>query len=353
MTGCGYNASAQAGWTTFGKSFNLSALVQGYRSYGLPGVYRIDCVGCSEYEKGNPATGIPKNPGFAAGVICDSHFYDPNCTTCPPVYHMCSKSKGDATNWDEQTLHLLSLARPHLVSGALMGVFLGDELTASGHGSHPAVKGAVTFHDLEAWIDLVRGFLDALAPARRAAGVKEDLILYYMSSDYSRSWPYIPRNLTLFSLDDYSPAWRYPSCPSPCPSPCYCPCKTGGFPRPKGCENETAGLWVYPQYNAAIFKPGRLGPNTKLLVVPPTYGSHRKCSPPSVWCTNQSYAEWLELSRGNFTFYRDWAFSDERIIGFDPFPLYGCVTEKCHATTSMGVGLMQMPEILHECAPCI
>ena len=68
---------------------------------------------------------------------------------------------------------------------------------------------------------------------------------------------------------------------------------------------------------------------------------------------NQSYAEWLELNHGNFTFYRDWAFSDERIIGFDPFPLYGCVTEKCHATTSMGVGLMQMPEILHECVSCM
>ena len=48
------------------------------------------------------------------------------------------------------------------------------------------------------------------------------------------------------------------------------------------------------------------------------------------------------------TFYRDWAFSDERIVGFDPFPLYGCVTDTCRATTSMGVGLMQMPEILRE-----
>ena len=97
----------------------------------------------------------------------------------PGKYHYfrCNKSKGDATNWDEQTLHLLSLAKPHLISGALVGVFLGDELSASGHGSHPTVKGAVTFHDLELWIDLVRGFLDALAPARRAAGVKDPLIL--------------------------------------------------------------------------------------------------------------------------------------------------------------------------------
>ena len=121
-----------------------------------------------------------------------------------------------------------------------------------------------------------------------------------MSSDYSRSWPYIPRNLTLFSLDDYSPAWRYPSCPSPCPSPCDCPCRVGGFPRPPGCANESSGLWVYPQYNAAIFAPGRLGANTKLLMVPPTYGSHNNCAPPSVWCTNQTYAQWLELNKNNF-----------------------------------------------------
>ena len=141
----------------------------------------------------------------------------------------------------------------------------------------------------------------------------------------------------------------------------------GGFPRPKGCANESSGLWVYPQYNAAIFAPGRLGADTKLLMVPPTYGSHNNCAPPSVWCTNQTYAQWLELNKNNFvsslsrralapvltpcraqTFYRDWAFSDDRIVGFDPFPLYGCVTDTCRATTSMAVGLMQMPEILRE-----
>ena len=115
---------------------------------------------------------------------------------------MCEKSRGDATNWDEQTLFLLNLAKPHLISGVLRGVYLGDELAASGRGDHPAIKEALDFDDLEAWIDLVRGFLDALAPAREAAGVNDDLILYYTSSDYCGSWPYIPRNLTHFSLDD-------------------------------------------------------------------------------------------------------------------------------------------------------
>jgi len=41
MTAYGYNASAQAGWSTWGKSFNLSALIEGHAKHGLPGMYRI------------------------------------------------------------------------------------------------------------------------------------------------------------------------------------------------------------------------------------------------------------------------------------------------------------------------
>jgi hypothetical protein len=35
------------GWCSFGKSFNLTALIEGHTNYGLPGLYRIDCVGVS------------------------------------------------------------------------------------------------------------------------------------------------------------------------------------------------------------------------------------------------------------------------------------------------------------------
>ena len=59
------------------------------------------------------------------------------------LYCRCKKSLGDATNWDEQTLFLLNLAKSHLISGALSGVFLGDELTASGRGNHPNVAMAL------------------------------------------------------------------------------------------------------------------------------------------------------------------------------------------------------------------
>ena len=160
MTAFGYNASAQAGWCSWGKSFNLSALVEGYQQHGLPGLFRIDCVGCQEVENGG---GIyPPDPGFAAGVVCDHR----NCTTCRNIYHMCEKARGDATDWDAQTLKLLTLAKPHLISGALRGVYLGDELSASGHGSAPDDPMALSFRDIERWVDLVRGFLDSVAPGQ-------------------------------------------------------------------------------------------------------------------------------------------------------------------------------------------
>ena len=109
----------------------------------------------------------------------------------------------------------------------------------------------------------------------------------------------------------------------------------------------------YPRYNSAVFP--KLGPATKLLLVPPVYGSRSPCTAqPSVWCTQQTYAQWLELNRGNLSFvsalcvrcnvglsvclgadcavqhkqkqltvcgyhddqYARWAFSDPRIVGF-------------------------------------
>ena len=76
---------------------------------------------------------------------------------------MCEKSRGDATNWDEQTLMLLNLAKPHLISGALRGIFLGDELTASGVGAAPHDPTAVSFADIERWVDLTRGFVSTRA----------------------------------------------------------------------------------------------------------------------------------------------------------------------------------------------
>ena len=67
---------------------------------------------------------------------------------------------------------------------------------------------------------------------------------------------------------------------------------------------------------------------------------------PSVWCTNQSYAQWVSLNLGNFSFYRDWAFNETRIEGFDSWPL-----SIHHASTKSAdtdLGLLEMPEVLRE-----
>lgn len=223
MTAYGYDAPVQAGWSTFGKSFNLSALVEGHRTHGLPGMWRIDCIGCQNVAK--------KWPGFASGVVCEVKLRNGT-----KFKRMCSKAAGDSTNWDEQTRLLLAMAGPGLISGALVGIFLGDEIT--GHG--PGGRADITemFADFEAWVDLVRGLLDEIAPARLAAG-NAPPHLYYTEADVVALWPHIPHNLTLFSMDDYHPAWMYPSRHA---------CAKGGYPRPVGCENETAGLWVYPRY---------------------------------------------------------------------------------------------------------
>jgi hypothetical protein len=69
---------------------------------------------------------------------------------------------------------------------------------------------------------------------------------YYTEADVVALWPRIPRNLTLFSMDDYHPAWMYASSHR---------CAPDGFPRPPGCANETAGLWVYALLPRALCEP--------------------------------------------------------------------------------------------------
>ena len=57
------------------------------------------------------------------------------------------------------------------------------------------------FREFEGWVNLVRGLLDAITPARLAAGHPTPL-LYYTEADCVADWPHIPHNLTHFSMDD-------------------------------------------------------------------------------------------------------------------------------------------------------
>jgi parallel beta-helix repeat protein len=178
--------------------------------------------------------------------------------------------------------------------------FAADEIAANG----------MPFGDLQRYINLVRGILDEFAPERH--GSLEPMILYYCTSTYASLWPHIPRNLTHLALDDYSPKWMY------------------GY-----------NLWVKGAYEKYIFP--RLYPGLKLLVVPPTWGANESCrEKPSVWCTNQTYGEWVQLNLGNFSFYTNWVFSEPRIVGFDPFLLHGYGEVQKGA---MQLGMLQMPEV--------
>ena len=91
---------------------------------------------------------------------------------------------------------MLTLAKPHLISGALSGIFLGDELTSAGRPQGPS---GLTFAEFATWVNVVAGFLAEITPARVAAGHGQP-ILYYTESDYVGAWPSIPHNLTLFSM---------------------------------------------------------------------------------------------------------------------------------------------------------
>jgi hypothetical protein len=305
-TAYGYNASAQAGWNTWAKSFNLTELVEGHTDYQLKGMYRLDCVG-----------GPPSFPN--SGIVCDRP--GPKRDGTNP-YHMCSKAQNDTTDWRTETIASLELAKPYLISGVLVGIAFGDELTASG----------VPFADLEAWIDLVSGWVEQNVASARTANGLPPAILYYNESDYVETWPYIPHNLTLFSMDDYHPAWMYPSAP-------VAECSKDGWPQPPHCDG--SGLWVWPRFKSAVYP--KLGPATKLLLVPPTWGSHLPCAgTPSVDCTNLTYTQWVQLGISNFTFYRDWMYNDSRIIGFDPWPL----TSRAKPDQAFALGLLQMPELL-------
>ena len=64
------------------------------------------------------------------------------------------------------------------------------------------------FVQFESWVDLVRGLLDEITPARVAAGNALPH-LYYTEADCVAQWPWIPHNLTLFAMDDYHPGNYY------------------------------------------------------------------------------------------------------------------------------------------------
>ena len=254
MSMYGYNATLQAEWTTFGFSRDSSELVAGHALTGLPGLLRLD---------GGPLL------NRTAGVLAL------------------------ASDWQAQLAKILEAARPHLVAGVLRGVMIGDELTAQG----------LPFASLELLIDKLAATLAGVPATSRT--------IYYNDSIFAATWPRIPHNLTLFSLDYYH-----------------------------GPATGRIGRTVMDLYNEYVLP--KLGPNTRALFVPQAFGSDVGAV---------SLEQYEEYALGNLSLYVGWASADERIVGFNPWHLLDrplpANTSECAAATfgCCERGVVSMPRL--------
>eukprot|EP00945_MAST-04E_sp_MAST-4E-sp1_P000008 g8.t1 len=146
-----YNASLQHKWCTHGVSRNLTELVEGYRHYSLPGLFRVDLV----------FVNFTKSKEGKISVF---------------------------TDWEKRLEDTFAAASPYMTgtNPPLRGIFVGDELTAQG----------LPVKALKMVVDKLRAMLDLLGGGRR--------ILYYNDSIFLAAWTEnIPFNLTHFSMDYY------------------------------------------------------------------------------------------------------------------------------------------------------
>jgi hypothetical protein len=147
----GYDASAMQSWTSNGVSRNLSQLISGFQTVGLPGLFRIDTLLFTRDAAGH------------LELVKD---------------------------WRAVLKGAFDDARPHLCEGgALRGFFIGDELTAQG----------LPFDDLKMVIDAVHAALESEHSIPLSCRT-----IYYNDSIFMATWTTdIPHNLTHFSLDYY------------------------------------------------------------------------------------------------------------------------------------------------------
>lgn len=234
MSFYGYNASAMDGWITHGVSRNMTQLLQGRASHGIAGLLRLD--------------------GTSAGIL------DRNTST-----GRFQLTRG----WQQAWADVFADASPHISSGALVGFFVGDELTAQG----------LPFAQLEALVDAIAA---TLRGGVGGCAATLSCMIYYNDSDFAMSWPYVPRNLTHFSFDYY--------------------------------HGVATGLHVtvWQLYKARI-EPLLGNSTTRMLLVPQAFGSALDPARPiHVW------SDWM---LANLTQYVTWANSDTRFVGFTPWHL--------------------------------
>ena len=275
-----------ASWMNLGRSFELGAIAAGKKVMGFPALWRLDIYGVP----------LPNNSNYAQGIMCMRG----------GMSRACSRAAGDpsdmATAWAK---HWRTL-KPFILNGTVSGVFVGDEVTAHG----------MPFEEYESIIDMVAADLFTMR-GKTPHGAP----LYLMCNedghasgwrgrkpnpadpDIPKPWPYIPFNLTHFSMDWYHDPTRSCRSDSDCNVPGvgtigWCIADVvGGLGR---CSNVRD---LYEQlYPVAA-------DHHRFLVYPPAYGSKT--------FGLKDDGEALQLA--NLTWYVKWAREDTRIVGFSPY----------------------------------
>lgn len=284
-----YDPAAQAGWLTLGKTDNMTLLAEGWAKYRIPSLIELsqgaaDSLWCSTNKSLRPCGG-----------------------------------RGSAT-FAARLVSFAGAVRPHMKSGACVGVFLGDELMAADGAS---------WEDLSFVADSLRSVMGPKAILYENDAFHQGLI----------DMPHVPSSLNWFSADG-----------------CYgwaCP-----FDSPTGLRT------AYEQHILP-----KLAQNQSAFVVPGTY----ECDSPTMeaprnskWrCVpgNSSYDSFIASKVDEFS---AWAKSEPRIAGMCPWHFNnrclvggtdfqcGCATPQsaCKAVGAPGTsafwqaGAMAMPKTL-------
>ena len=273
-----------ASWMNLGRSFELAALAAGHRVMGFPALWRLDLYGVP----------LPNNSNYAQGIMC----------LRGGVSRACSRAAGDPSDMATAWASAWKAVKPYILNGTVNGIFVGDEVTAHG----------MPFEEYEQIIDTVAADLFTLRGKTPHA-----VPLYLMCNEdghasgwrgrkpvdptIPKPWPYIPFNLTHFSMDWYHDPMR--SCRSD--SDCDVPgvgtigwCIAAAAGDAGRCSN-VRDLYeqMYPVAAA----------HHRFLVYPPAYGSKTSGL--------KDHGEALQLA--NLTWYVNWAREDTRIVGFSPY----------------------------------
>ena len=210
-----FDAAGQHSFANLGMSGSLDALVEAYEQYGMRGFLSVQHVGVWK--------------AVAAG-------------------HHNQNETGLMAGWRVNLTAALTAAVPHLRSGALAGIFLGDERCCSG----------IPFSNVTSVAAVVRSFLDGVAP-HSLVYINECSTPFDDCKKYNPSlscWgDTVPDSIDLISLDIYHHAGSSTSDPAT--------------------EADTAEQFI----NTHV-KP-KLQPHQRLFVVPGTFGdwNHSRSGP--------------------------------------------------------------------------